>query len=414
MDIEFDQKDIQNMFDDDIIEEVTKTKPKDQDVVNENDLKEYYTHLFPYKNYFKWFGKEESSYFERREFSFTKKGDIYIRFLCFHNDNELKISMMKENPIKIDIGAVYNTLPKYRSTGANTAFTPVEKELVFDIDMTDYDDVRTCCSDTKICNKCWKYLYVAYEILDSALKVDFGFKSIMWVFSGRRGIHCWIGDQRARKLTNEGRCAISNFLSRKTVNINTGVPYLMREPLNPSIVRAINIIDKHFDDIALVDQEILNNKNIVELLKVILKAYLSNLKNYNEKLKELNEVFSSTNYNSKKKWTLMLNILKAMEGKDSKDRRVDLAIIEIKLAIMYPRLDINVSKHINHLLKSPFCVHPKTGMISVPMDKITMEKFDLDSIPKLKEAIEDFKNNNSNSKFNKYMKIFEDCIKTFN
>lgn len=53
-------------------------------------------------------------------------------------------------------------------------------------------------------------------------------------------------------------------------------------------------------------------------------------------------------------------------------------LMEIVFAYVYPRLDVEVSRHMNHLLKSPFVVHPKTGKICVPIDPDTIDDFDPD------------------------------------
>ena len=151
------------------------------------------------------------NYFANREFSFTLISDTYLRFKSFNNDSELKNEILRLLPVKIDIGAVYNFPPINKKT-TNAGFIPKERELVFDIDMTDYDEVRTCCSGGDICHKCWQFMTLAIRIIDRALREDFGFKHMLWVYSGRRGVHCWVSDKKARTLPVEARRAIISYL----------------------------------------------------------------------------------------------------------------------------------------------------------------------------------------------------------
>uniref|UniRef100_A0A8C3SZY2 DNA primase AEP n=1 Tax=Chelydra serpentina TaxID=8475 RepID=A0A8C3SZY2_CHESE len=109
------------------------------------------------------------NYFQRREFSFTLRDDIYVRYQSFSSPQELEKELQKTSPYKIDVGAVYSHRPSQRNTVHMGAFQAQEKELVFDIDMTDYDDVRSCCSSAEICSKCWTLMTIAIRVIDRAL-----------------------------------------------------------------------------------------------------------------------------------------------------------------------------------------------------------------------------------------------------
>ena len=50
----------------------------------------------------------ESEMFRRREWSFTLRDDIYIRFQSFATENDFRRALMDKLPFKIDIGACYN------------------------------------------------------------------------------------------------------------------------------------------------------------------------------------------------------------------------------------------------------------------------------------------------------------------
>lgn len=84
---------------------------------------------------------------------------------------------------------------------------------------------------------------------------------------------------------------------------------------------------------------------------------------------------------------------KAAKSMSSKDRsRLENWTAEVVFRYTYPRLDVNVSKMRNHLLKSPFCVHPKTGRVCVPIEADQIDHFDPFSVPTLPQLMDELDN----------------------
>ena len=82
------------------------------------------------------------------------------------------------------------------------------------------------------------------------------------------------------------------------------------------------------------------------------------------------------------------NASKLAKNMSSKDRiKIETWPSQTILTYTYPRLDVNVSKMRNHLLKSPFCVHPKTGRVCVPFLAKHVEDFDPFSVPTLPQLM---------------------------
>jgi len=289
----------------------------------------------------------------------------------------------------MEIGAVYTHPPKNHNTVVKEAYKPVERELVFDIDMDDYDDIRTCCTGAKLCMKCWTFMKAAIKTIDRAMREDFGFKHFVFVYSGRRGVHCWICDKTARQLTNEQRSAVADYMT-VVASGNTPKANINQrncDEMHPSLEGAHRICEHYFRDDpsgVLLGQDILRTgPHLERILDTMGPTERSTIEGYIQKNPEAT---------SRDIW-IQFERLQEERTKNAtghKDKALAKTMLkEIVLQYTYPRLDINVSKQMNHLLKSPFVVHPKTGRVCVPIDIAKVDSFDPAKVPTIGRLVEE-------------------------
>ncbi|KAK5157654.1 hypothetical protein LTR04_005354 [Oleoguttula sp. CCFEE 6159] len=350
------------------------TKPTDPET-----MKAFYQRLFPFRPLFQWLNHSPTpgADFAQREFAFTLQNDAYLRYQSFATADLLRKQCVALVPARFEIGPVYSANPRDRKTLRKaSAFRPLAKELVFDIDMTDYDDIRTCCAGASICARCWTFITMAIKVVDVALREDFGFAHVLWVYSGRRGAHAWVCDRRAREMDDQKRRAVAGYLELLKGGDKGGKKVNVKRPLHPHLDRSLQILRTHFAPDILAGQDPWSTPARAAHLLSLLPPDASLLSALRKKWD------SAPTRSSTSRWA-DIDALASTGVADAKDigRQLLEAKQDIVLEYSYPRLDAEVSKKLNHLLKAPFCVHPGTGRVCVPIDVSKVEEFDPEEVP---------------------------------
>lgn len=175
----------QAIIDDELKKELDQVQRQQDEMTEFNTrrreiLVEFYDNIYPYKEMVDWlsYGNKplsksdtyDNTYFNRREIAYmclmdNNTDEFCTRHQCYKDAEAFKAEVKKLTPIRIDIGAVFDAEPrKNKDHTRDVKVEAIEREFVIDIDMSDYDSIRTCCSGKKLCNRCWKFMVAAYEV----------------------------------------------------------------------------------------------------------------------------------------------------------------------------------------------------------------------------------------------------------
>ena len=285
--------------------------------------------------------------FDKREFGFQVVKDNAVKFIrniSFQTPEKLKNYILHTIPLAIYVGAIYNEGPNYFEQKSIQNLDWIRRELIFDIDLTEYDTVRPCSCKGKNqnCEYCWELINVSIKWIQETLEEDFGVKDIRWVFSGRRGVHAWILDRSMSFLDDEQRSAIVNYLTffkgdGDSAKISPSARFNSR--FQERVKRII--FDSFF-----------NHTAIDQLEKLGFSKHRANLiLEQRDKVGVGNQFYSNYVYSTEKSSTIV-----ASQNLPSREK-----INQNVLLRWSPRLDTAVTIDLRRILRMPGSVHGESG-----------------------------------------------------
>tara|TARA_Y100000389_G_scaffold202253_2_gene247028 strand:+ start:8146 stop:9828 length:1683 start_codon:yes stop_codon:yes gene_type:complete len=328
---------------------------------SEEEINVYYEHHFPRDAFCallsrKWLG---GCQLHRREIALDLHNGAFLRTQSVSSPHELLRLFRSKRPAKVHTGAVFSDNPSFKKRGVYVQ--PTHRELVFDIDINDYAAYGVDADDLDACNAAWPLVAFGLHVVKLVLKRHFGFANGIVVYSGRRGAHLTIFDKRACELSDEARSAIVAMLQPGGSAEKPHFDPLVRAPCFARIFKenvlvffeSTCILPRREGGLGVLDTE-RDRQDFLEIFT------------YREKVRPLRV----SGMNPSEAWWCIKEYVRDARFSDSAERAFKRAV----LTYTWPRLDANVSKQTNHLLKAMFSVHPKTGLVCVPVGNVATFK----------------------------------------
>lgn len=298
----------------------------------------------------------------------------------------------------------------------------LKKELVFDMDITDFVRFCPCEGKKQLCQVCWLHIAGAHLILNEMLQEWHGYEArhLLWVFSGGKGLHCLVNAPHAISLGDSERMRLYDRMHIDTCD-DEGLIVKIRQFdtafLDRLMLFFVDHAFKECDLFTIAGPEQLGETFEAFCLRHLQKRFPALFVHVKKAWQTLQE---PTNNNKKKaklvshdtpceetlsmrKWG-HLQALETMQNGRSQGCR---ASIFLMMRVLFPMVDKEPLRMM-HQIKLPFSIHSTSKNIALPIDSDAIVKMNVVRDPLSLDLL--LKNKQPHPQFAKGRKLFDTWI----
>jgi DNA primase small subunit len=267
--------------------------------------------------------------------------------------------MLRKVPHAVHMGAATIDGVVVNKTGTKPGKERFFKEVVFDLDAVDCHRFCDCGDAKRLCHVCWSQMQGAYLLLQHYLTRMQAYKpeSILWVFSGKKGLHCLVNDSRALRLSADERNTLYHYLDDCTKSETALWEYIktVQRHDQPFLQR----LDKFFAEQVLIKHDLLGREDFRQFCFDLLAQHFKPM------LPRLRLEWENDERSSAEKWQTLLELQQNFHKGVSASRL-------IVFKHFFPVIDSAPFVTTVHMIKLPFSAHSETGQLALPLDHNTV------------------------------------------